>query len=43
MKSENNELLNIVMKLSQDDLGKLLDFAIKLKKEELEESNFADY
>lgn len=42
MNSENNEFLNVAKQLSQDDLGKLIDFAIELKKEELKESTFVD-
>lgn len=42
MNSENNEFINVVKQLSQDDLGKLIDFAIELKKEELKETTFVD-
>lgn len=42
MNSEKNEFINVVKQLSQDDLGKLIDFAIELKKEELKKTTFVD-
>lgn len=43
MNNGNCEFLNVIKQLSQDDLGKLIDFAIQLKKEELRESTLVDY
>lgn len=44
MKKENiNEFINLIRELNQEDIDNLIDYAIELKKEELEKSNLIDY
>lgn len=44
MEKENiTEFINLIGQLSQEDIGNLIDYAIELKKEELEKSTLIDY